>query len=125
MRTRLGTISPTKLRRPQTETAEAAQVELPSAEDGEEQEIEPLYDVGAFTRNMVIGAILELLVSLIALLAFIITEDMRLPMIIVDRWTPLMIVLYFLCWLIDMILLRYRKKLPEAEEEETPETPEP
>ena len=58
---------------------------------------------------------------MLAVIAFILTEDMRLPMILVDRWTPLMIVLMLLCWTVDVWLTRYRDKL-EADEEETPTT---
>ena len=38
-------------------------------------------------------------------------------MILVDRWTPLMILLLVLCWIVDVWLMRYRDKLPAEEEE--------
>ena len=60
---------------------------------------------------------LYLLIALLALIAFILTEDMRLPMVLIDRWTPLMIVLLLIEWLLDVRLIRYRDKVLADEEE--------
>ena len=79
------------------------------------------YHIPKFTKRFLSGLGLELVISVLAVIAFILTEDMRLPMILVDRWTPLMIVLMLLCWTVDVWLTRYRDKL-EADEEETPTT---
>ena len=65
--------------------------------------------------------IAELLVSIAAVLTFIFTEDMRLPMVLIDRWTPLMILIMAVCIIIDLILARYRKKLLAEEDEELKE----
>ena len=75
------------------------------------------YNVPKFTQRTVTAFVLELLIAAAALIAFILTEDMRLPMILVDRWTPLMIILLVLCWIVDVWLMRYRDKLPAEEEE--------
>ena len=55
---------------------------------------------------------------IVAIIAFILTEDMRLPMILIDRWTPLMILLLAICWIVDVRLVRYRNKVLAEEEEE-------
>ena len=103
-----------------------AETELPvPGLDGEitEEEFEEAvdilyYHVKPFRRKFTIGFILELVVSIAALIAFILTEDMRLPMILIDRWTPLMLLLLLVCWLLDLLLIRYRKKVRAEEEEE-------
>ena len=51
------------------------------------------------------------------MIAFILTEDMRLPMVLIDRWTPLMIALMLLCWTTDVWLVRYRDSMKADEEE--------
>ena len=48
-----------------------------------------------------------------ALIAFILTEDMRLPMVLFDQWTPMMAALLLLCWIIDIRLMRYRDQEPK------------
>ena len=75
------------------------------------------YRVKRFQRRFRIGLVLELIVALLALIAFILTEDMRLPMVLIDRWTPLMIVLLLIEWLLDVRLIRYRDKVLADEEE--------
>ena len=49
-----------------------------------------------------------------AIIAFILTEDMRLPMVLVDRWTLLMIVIA----LIQVIVAFFSKKKKEEPEKE-------
>ena len=39
-------------------------------------------------------------------------------MVLIDRWTPLMILLLTICWTIDVRLVRYRSKVLMEEEEE-------
>ena len=43
---------------------------------------------------------------------------MRLPMVLIDKWTPLMLILLAICWIIDIRLARYREKAVEEEREE-------
>ena len=38
-------------------------------------------------------------------------------MVLIDRWTPLMIVLLLIEWLLDVRLIRYRDKVLADEEE--------
>lgn len=63
-----------------------------------------------------IGFIAEILTVVIALITFILTEDMRLPMILIDRWTPLMVLFLLACWIVDVRLMRYREKDPAEED---------
>jgi hypothetical protein len=85
---------------------------LPQSEEKEQ------YAWKKFRRRMYIGLILELLVSILAIIVFILTEDMRLPMVLIDKWTLLAIIFLLICWVVDVRLIRYRNK-KEAENEET------
>ena len=76
------------------------------------------YAESRFTRRAVIGLVLELLTVIAAIVAFILTEDMRNPMIIIDKWTPLMLAILALAWVEDVRLLRYREKKDEKEQKE-------
>lgn len=79
--------------------------------------VEKLYfHVRKFVKRFRIGISTELIDSIAAIIAFLLTEDMRLPMILVDRWTPLMIVLMLICWILDVRLMRYRDKVLAEEE---------
>ena len=78
-----------------------------------EEEDEPYFEVKRFVRRFRTGMVLEAVVSIIALIAFILTEDMRLPMTLIDKWTPLMLILLAVCWIIDVRLARYREKEKE------------
>ena len=74
------------------------------------------YHVKRFRRRFNLGMFLELIFSVLALVAFILTEDMRLPMVLIDKWTPLMLLLMVTCWVADIALTRYREN--DAEEAE-------
>ena len=76
------------------------------------------YRLKKFTRRSRTGYLLELVTSVVALIAFILTEDMRLPMVLIDKWTPLMLILLAICWIIDIRLARYRGKEIEEERED-------
>ena len=75
------------------------------------------YRLRRFRRRFRIGSVMELLLAALALVAFILTEDMRQPMVIIDKWTPLMIVLMLSVWVTDVRLIRYRDKVLSDEEE--------
>ena len=74
------------------------------------------YHVRKFALRFRLGLGLEVLDVIAAIVAFVLTEDMRLPMVLIDKWTPLMVLLLAICWILDVSLLRYRDKL-EAEKE--------
>ena len=75
------------------------------------------YRLCSFVRKFRIGIVFEAVFSGLALIVFILTEDMRLPMILIDRYTPIMILLLLIVWLFDVILIRYRKNVLAEEEE--------
>ncbi len=75
------------------------------------------YRVKEFARRFRCGFALEVIDVIAAVVAFILTEDMRLPMILIDKWTPLMLLLLLICWIVDVRLMRYRDK-PAAFEED-------
>ena len=62
-----------------------------------------------FRRRFRIGFGGEIVTSIAALVAFILTEDMRLPMVLIDKWTPLMALLMALCLCIDRLTVRLRR----------------
>ncbi|MBQ7059234.1 MAG: sortase [Firmicutes bacterium] len=71
------------------------------------------YRLKRFLKRFRIGFCLEILTVAAALIAFILTEDMRLPMVLFDQWTPMMAALLLLCWIIDIRLMRYRDQEPK------------
>lgn len=76
-----------------------------------------------FKRKARIGWIVELVLSIASIVLFILTEDMRLPMILIDKWTIWMLALYLAVWLVDVILVRWKRGKQEfakkAEENRT------
>lgn len=104
------------------ETAEAAGETLTAADITEERFAEAVealyYQVHHFLRRFRAGIGVELIDTVLAIVAFILTEDMRAPMVLIDQWTPLMIILLGVCWIVDVRLVRYRGKSLAEEEEE-------
>ena len=76
------------------------------------------YRVRTFLRRFRFGFVLEILTVAAAIAAFILTEDITQPMVLIDRWTPLMLLILIICWIVDVRLMRYRKKVQADEEEE-------
>ncbi len=89
-----------------------------TADEFSEAVDELYYRIRKFLRRMRTGAGVEFVLALLALVWFNLTEDMRLPMTLVDKWTPLMVLFLALTWLIDVRLARYREKLLIEEEKE-------
>ena len=78
--------------------------------EAEAQEGAPLYEVRRFSRRMKLSLTEELISAIAAVLLFLLTEDMRLPMVLIDRWTPIMLLILGITWVTDVRLARYRKK---------------
>ena len=74
------------------------------------------YEVKRFTRRSSIGFASELIIAVAAIVLFVLTENMRLPMILIDSYTPAMLVLLLACWIVDVRLMRYRDEDPEEAE---------
>lgn len=73
-----------------------------------------------------VGVMIQLIVTVFAIFWFIWTEDPRKPMVIIDRWTLLMIILFAITWFVDVYLIKYRYRRreeedPEEGQEEVPE----
>ena len=75
------------------------------------------YRAKRFRSRFSLGVALELVFAVSALVVFLFTENMRLPMVLIDRWTPLMIVLLLIVWVLDVRFIRYRGKVLADEEE--------
>ncbi|MBR3416580.1 MAG: sortase [Clostridia bacterium] len=102
------------------EDGECVTEEDTADEDGEDG---PLYRVKKFLRRLRAGVGIEVLTAAAAIIAFILTEDMRNPMAFVDKWTPLMLLILLAAWIIDVRLARYRDNREEEEDPEENETP--
>jgi len=74
--------------------------------------------VKKFRTKLIIGFILEIVLVAAAIVAFILTENMRLPMVLIDKWTPLMLIILLACWIADLLLIRNRMKDEEEEAEQ-------
>jgi hypothetical protein len=59
-------------------------------------------------KNKMIGRIISIIVAIVTGFIFLITEDMSLPMVLVDKWTLLMIIL-LIAQLIIMILCKHKE----------------
>lgn len=77
---------------------------------------EVYYEERKFRRRFIIGVVAEIVLVILAVILFILTEDMRLPMVLIDMWTPFMILFLIVTWLVDLMLVRYREDEPEQEE---------
>ena len=66
------------------------------------------YQVKPFLRRFRAGVVLEALVVAAAVAAYVLTEDMHLPMVLIDKWTPLMLVFLAAGWVLDFRFARYR-----------------
>lgn len=70
-------------------------------------------DLKHFIKKGRLGLIAELLVLIISVIAFLLTEDLKGRMSIRDKWTEGMILIAAAALTIDFICLRYRGKRPE------------
>lgn len=77
-----------------------------------------------FLRLIRIGVIAEILLFLISLIVFLLTENITRPMVIRDRWTGWMILLTALSLLADFICFRYRGERPDEDADQQQPQPE-
>ena len=59
------------------------------------------------TRKFRTGIALELVIAVAAVLFFFWITDFRQPMVIINRYTPILILMLTLCWLTDFKLIRF------------------
>ena len=89
------------------------------SKDGFCKAVEELFfKVKAFTRKFVAGVILEAIFAIAGLIIFILTEDMRLPMDIIDKWTPVMLLLMIGSVIAEYTLTRYKRKKDKKKDNE-------
>jgi hypothetical protein len=93
---------------------------IEEAEEDEERPDSELfeYKVKRFLQRLRIGVGAETVLLIGAIIIFIITENLRNPMVLIDKYTPLMITLLIATWLIDVRLARYRSGLEKEAEEQ-------
>ena len=64
----------------------------------------------------ILGMIAQVIIAIGALVLFIRTENMAEPMVVIDKWTLAMIVLFAATWVIDVFVIRYARQKKEQEE---------
>jgi hypothetical protein len=88
----------------------------PKKDPGQDED-DPYYEREEFSRRFWMGIVLEAIAALLSVVLFILTEDMRQPMILIDRWTLIMLILTLICWVTDICFIRYREGQETAENE--------
>ena len=91
-----------------------------AAASGTQAELEDVEDPDKLKRKGIVR-IVNIVVAIISLILFILTEDMTLPMQLVDEWTIWMIILL----VIALILALVSRKVTKEPEEEQGDHPEP
>jgi hypothetical protein len=64
---------------------------------------------------MVITKIASVLIGIVSIIAFILTEDMSLPMVYTDKWTLLMILLLII-EIVNIFIIRQQSKGEENDD---------
>ena len=75
------------------------------------------YQVRRFIARFRMGLSVEIVDLVLIVIIFVLTEDITTPMVLIDEYTPLMVLLAAVCWIIDVRMLRYREKALEGEEQ--------
>ena len=78
---------------------------------------ELFFKVKVFTRKFVAGIILEVIFSVAGVIIFILTEDTKLPMVLIDKWTPVMLLLMIGSMVAEFILTRYKRPKKDKKDE--------
>ncbi len=78
-----------------------------------ESDAELYVGVRSFLRRFRTAIVAELVLSVLAVVLFVLTENMSLPMTLIDRWTPMMLLFLLLSWVIDVRMVRYREQITE------------
>ena len=82
----------------------------------EDEKQNAVSDLRHFIIKGHIGIFLEIIILIISVIVFFMTEDLSGIMVIRDRWTGLMILIAAAALIVDFICLRYRGILPEETE---------
>ena len=81
-------------------------------------EREIVKDLKRFIKEFNWGLVVEPVIFIGSVIAFILTENIFTPMILIDKWTPLMLAIYALAIFADIILFTYRGQQPSTDESE-------
>lgn len=67
-----------------------------------------------YRRRVTIASVVELVICAASVVIFVLKEDIFAPITIIDRYTPVMILLLAACWFVDVNLMesKYDNKLP-------------
>ncbi len=85
------------------------------AEEGS-AEREIVKDLKRFIKKFNWGLVVEPIIFLGSVIAFALTENIFTPMILIDKWTPLMLAIYALAIAADIMLFTYRGQQPSTDE---------
>ena len=72
------------------------------------------YDEEKLSKTALILRLLAIIIGIVSIIIFLITEDMSLPMVIIDKWTLLMLILL----LVNLIAALYSFRLDEPHEKD-------
>ncbi|MBR3430877.1 MAG: class B sortase [Clostridia bacterium] len=99
--------------------ADEIRTRITGATDEQKRKAVPFlwYRVSAFAKKFAAGFAVEVLFAAAAVVTFILTEDMRAPMTLIDGWTPVMILYLLIQWVLDIMLMRYREGVLIEDEE--------
>lgn len=71
-----------------------------------------------FRRKIHSGIIAEFIITVAAVIIFLLTENITKPMVIRDKWTWLMLLIGYISLLIDFVCFRYRgKRITQSDQE--------
>ncbi len=77
-----------------------------------DEDEELIDDLKRFRKKFKIGIIVEIVMIIIAIIVFILTENIFSPMVLIDKWTGLMVLIFAVALALDFVFFRYRGKTP-------------
>ncbi len=94
-----------------------AKIEDANSENKDDEHLKSLEkDLRKFIKSFNIGCILEPILLVVSIIIFILTENIFTPMILIDKYTPLMLALVAVSIATDIICFTYRGDQPEETE---------
>ena len=67
-------------------------------------------EMNRFTTRFTVGVVIEGVLAVLSVITFVLTQNLRKPMVIIDKWTPLMLILLIGCLVADITLTRYKEE---------------
>ncbi len=65
--------------------------------------------VTRFTRKFIAGIVIEAVLAVSSVVIYVVTENMHKPMVLIDKWTPLMLGVVVAGVVADLVLTRFRE----------------